>query len=166
MQPTLVTDALRTLVSELFDGAPEAMSWIITPGDAGIISWLRALDPAHASAHPLPDRPSIAAHAGHLRFHLELLNRWSVGEPSFETADWKTSWSHQTVNREEWTSLVDELERRAHAWREALAEEREWDPVEMTGSIASVAHMAYHFGALRQLRELAAVAADEQSVAR
>lgn len=151
MSYTLVTDALRTIINELFDGAPPGMSWLLTPGDAGLLTQLRALDAGQASASGGNGRPSIAAHIHHLRYHLELLNRWAKGEPSFETADWSSSWRVQRVDAGQWRALVDELERRASQWRDDLAVEREWDMVTMTGAIGSVAHIAYHMGAVRQL---------------
>ena len=43
------------------------------------------------------------------------------------------------------------LRTEAHRWLEALGGPRELTPVELTGVIASIAHLAYHPGAIRQI---------------
>jgi hypothetical protein len=150
MSTFLASHAVRTIVAEIFEGARPNAAWVINPGDAGLIAWLRSLTPEQASTRR-GARSSVAAHANHLRFHLELLNRFSQGEEPFSTADWTTSWQKQSVSAEEWSVLVDELARRADDWQFTLADDHEWDPVAITGAIASAAHMAYHFGAMRQI---------------
>ena len=39
----------------------------------------------------------------------------------------------------------------ARAWLESLQAGRDYDEMELNGVIASVAHFAYHFGAIRQI---------------
>ena len=36
-------------------------------------------------------------------------------------------------------------------WERAVAEPRELDGIELTGVLASIAHLAYHLGAIRQI---------------
>ncbi len=45
------------------------------------------------------------------------------------------------------------LRAEAHGWLEALNAPRELGPVELTGMIPSVAHLAYHLGAIRQINK-------------
>jgi hypothetical protein len=95
---------------------------------------------------------TIAAHANHVNYGLELLNRWAGGEENpFATADWEGSWAKQTVSLDEWQEVVAGLQHEAASWIAALEEPREWDEISFTGALASAAHIAYHLGAIRQL---------------
>jgi hypothetical protein len=82
---------------------------------------------------------------------LELLNRWSRGEEPFANADYGASWRRTKVSEAEWTSRRDALRREAYAWREAIKRRRDFSSLELTGVIAGVVHLAYHFGAIRQI---------------
>ena len=66
-------------------------------------------------------------------------------------ADWTASWKKSTVSDAEWRTLRDELRREASAWTEALRTPRELDDTEAAWVAGSVAHLAYHFGAIRQI---------------
>jgi hypothetical protein len=115
------------------------------------VGTLAALSAAQASARPIPTRASPAALANHIRYHLDLLNRAIGGENAFATADWPGSWRVQIDSEDEWQTLLSELRARADRWLAALEVDREWDSISLTGTLASVAHMAYHLGALRQV---------------
>jgi len=149
--PPLIMDSVRILLRELLYGpAPHAV-WIINPGDAGLVGSLAALSARQASARPIPTRASPAALANHIRYHLDLLNRAIGGENAFATADWPGSWRVQIDSEGEWQALLSELRAQADRWLAALEVEREWDNISLTGTLASVAHLAYHLGALRQV---------------
>ena len=146
-----VSHAITTLLRELMDGAATDVAWVLNPGDRGLLASLDALSADAASARP-GGRSSIAAHVDHLRYGLELLNRWAGGdENAFATADYAASWRRQTVSSAEWRSLRAALASEAHAWQTALAEPREWGHVTLTGALASIIHLAYHVGAIRQI---------------
>src|SRR5690606_32727353 len=94
-QPTeLVTASLERILSELVEGPGEAEAgtWILNPKDAGILTTLDRLGPIDASARFIATRATIAGHANHMRFSLNLLNRWARGENPFADADWAESW--------------------------------------------------------------------------
>jgi hypothetical protein len=152
LDPELVSRALGSLLSESFDGPTETASWVFDRGDTGLLGTLRALSADHASRTPASGGATIAAHAGHLNYHLSLLNRWAAGEPNpFADADWPGSWQARVGSDEEWGALVAELERGAGTWIAALQEPREWDEIALTGALASAVHIAYHTGSIRQL---------------
>lgn len=149
----LLYRALRTLLSELIDGPAPNSPWVLDGRAKGLLGLLETVSAAEASRPPAPGRMTIAAHANHLRYSLELLNRWAGGEENpFATADWPGSWAVQEVTDERWRDLRDRLAREAHAWLAAAPTPRTWDEIELTGVIGSVAHVAYHLGALRQLQ--------------
>jgi hypothetical protein len=146
-----LTDALATLLRELVDGSGPEAAGILNPQDAGLLRSLETLSAAAASARAPGNGSSIAAHVDHLRYGLELLNRWSRGENPFGDADYSASWRRQTVTDQEWAALRERLRTEAHSWIEAVRQPRELSEVELTGIIASLAHLAYHLGAIRQI---------------
>ena len=80
------------------------------------------------------------------------MNRWSDGEPNpWGTADWSASWQRGTVTKPEWDALRERLRLSARRWRAALETPRELSPMELNGVIGSIAHLAYHLGAIRQI---------------
>jgi hypothetical protein len=146
-----VVSALVTILNELIDGAAPNAGWLLNATDAGLLRSLDKLSAEQASAIPPNGGASIAAHVDHVRYGLQLLNRWSQGEEPFTDADWALSWSRTTVSGEEWIARREALRREAYAWREALKRPRDMSDFELTGVFGSVAHLAYHLGAMRQI---------------
>jgi len=153
--PAQLGPSLATLFRELVSGPPESESYMLNPGDGGL---LRSIDRItwEAAAEPGPDRgAAIAAHVDHIRYGISLFNRWAGGESNpFATADWAASWKATVASDEEWQRLREELTRELRAWTqslEALESGGALHPVALKGVIASVAHLAYHLGAIRQI---------------
>jgi hypothetical protein len=144
--------SLDTLLRELIDGPDAKAAWMLNPTDAGLLRSLDKLSASAASATPPAGGASIAAHVDHLRYGLSLMNRWSRGDPDpWSAADWTTSWSRSSVSEEEWKALREGFTAEARAWLGAIRAPREYSVKELNGVIASVAHLAYHFGAIRQI---------------
>ncbi|HET7456904.1 MAG TPA: DinB family protein [Gemmatimonadaceae bacterium] len=144
---------LPTLMSELVHGSsdPRAPTYMLNQGDRGLLASLDRLAASAASATH-GGGASIAAHADHLRYGLSLLNRWAAGEPApWKDADWTASWKKNVVSDAEWRALRDDLRREARDWTDALRTPRELSDVESAWVAGSVAHLAYHFGAIRQI---------------
>ncbi|MCI0428237.1 MAG: DinB family protein [Nitrospiraceae bacterium] len=148
---TAIHGALSTLLHELIDGSATDACWILNPKDPGLLRSLDKLSATAASVVPPGGGSSIAAHVDHLRYGLELLNRWSRGENPFADADYSASWRRLAVSDREWALLRDQLRAEAHKWLEAVRQPRELSDVELRGILASVAHLAYHLGAIRQI---------------
>jgi hypothetical protein len=150
--PSLAT-VLPTLMRELVDGSPDpsAGTFMLNRGDPGLLASLERIS-AYAASTTHGGGASIAAHVDHIRFGLALLNRWASGEPSpWKGADWTASWKRQAVTDEEWRELLEELRREARMWTDALRMPRELNDAEAGWVAGSVAHLAYHFGAIRQI---------------
>jgi hypothetical protein len=79
------------------------------------------------------------------------MNRWSRGENPFTTADWATSWTRTSVTDAEWEALRIQLRDEGARWLVVLRTPREVQPIELSGMIGSIAHLAYHVGAIRQI---------------
>ena len=148
--------ALSKILTEIFDGPPGDESYLLNPGDPGLIKQLRSIDAKKASSRPMPGQTTIAAHVDHLHYGLSLLNRWVSGEENpWADADWSASWKRGSVTDEHWRTLCDNFEREVKAWQKAVAaggrSGAEWSELTAAGAISSAAHTAYHFGAIRQI---------------
>ena len=145
-----IAGTLATLFGELVEGAPASGGYMLNAADPGM---LRSLDtlPATAASTPTPTGSSIAAHVGHVRYGLSLMNRWSAGENPFKDADWSASWKNTTVTDDEWRRLRADLRAETSRWLNALGTAREVQDIELNGMIGSIAHLAYHLGAIRQI---------------
>ena len=150
MKTNDVANTLGTLFSELAEGAPESGAYILNAGDAGLIRSLDKLSAADASV-PTTTGSTIAAHVDHVRYGLSLLNRWSAGENPFQDADWSASWKKTKVSDDEWRQRREDLRTEATRWRNTLRTPREVREIELNGMIGSIAHLAYHLGAIRQI---------------
>jgi hypothetical protein len=145
-----LAQTLATLFSELVAGAPASGGYMLNAGDEGLLASLNRLSAAAASA-VTPTGSSVAAHVDHLRYGLSLMNRWSAGENPFEDADWSASWKRTTVSDAEWQTLRAGLRGETDRWLHAVRTPREVQELELNGMIGSIAHLAYHLGAIRQI---------------
>jgi hypothetical protein len=142
--------SLSTLFGELVDGAPDRDAYMLNRKDLGL---LRSLDKLSASAASTrtATASTVAAHAEHLRYSLSLMNRWTAGENPFADADWTVAWRRTRVTAAEWKSLRDQLAGEAHRWLETVGVRRDVDQNELNAVLGSIAHLAYHLGAIRQI---------------
>ena len=152
MRTDEIHTSLTTLFSELVDGAHKpGGAFILNSGDAGLLASLDKLSAADAS-RSVAGGATIAAHAQHLRYGLGLMNRWAAeGGNPFADARWDEAWKISTVNDAEWAEIVAGLRNESHRWLDALGDTRDVSPIELNGMIGSVAHLAYHIGAIRQI---------------
>lgn len=144
-QPVLVT-----LLNEVLNGPSPNASYLLNRGDRGLLASLDALSADEASAQP-GGRSSVAAHVDHLRYNLELFNRWARGDNPWADVNWARSWERQAVTEEQWRALRGALGAEAQAWLEAVKQPRAWDETAATDAFGCVAHLAYHLGAIRQI---------------
>lgn len=143
--------ALTRLFSELADGTGTGGTFILNSGDIGVLRSLDRISAADAS-RAANGGATIAAHAQHVRYGLSLMNRWAAeGGNPFADATWDAAWKITTVDDAGWSEIRRGLADEAHRWLTALGAPRNVSEVEMTGMIASVAHLAYHLGAIRQI---------------
>ena len=162
MRTTETSPVLNTLFSELIDGADSrrravagvpADAFILNSGDIGLLRSLDKISAADAS-RSVNDGATIAAHAQHLRYGLSLMNRWAEeGGNPFANAKWDAAWETSEVDATEWQEIRNGLRDEAHRWLLALNSPREATEVELSGMIGSIAHLAYHLGAIRQINK-------------
>jgi hypothetical protein len=154
MQTKDLAAPLGLLFSELVDGAPDTgNAFILNGGDAGLLKSLDKLSAADAS-RSVNDGATIAAHAQHVRYGLSLMNRWGrEGGNPFADARWDEAWKISTVDDGTWAEIRSGLGNETRHWLEVLHSPREVMDIELTGMIASIAHLAYHLGAVRQIHK-------------
>ncbi|MFT3784571.1 MAG: hypothetical protein QM770_00205 [Tepidisphaeraceae bacterium] len=140
------------MLRELFDGSTDQSAFILNRGDPGFLAQLDALSAEVASARPMPGLTTVAAHVDHVLFALSLLNRWAGGEANpFAGADWSASWKRTHVDEPAWRDLLKRFRTEVATWQEHVKQPREYDDLTASGTLASIAHAAYHLGAIRQI---------------
>jgi hypothetical protein len=149
-----INRSLTRLFSELVDGANvPAEAFILNSGDAGLLRSLDKLSAADASRSS-NGGATIAAHAEHVRYGLSLMNRWArEGGNPFADASWDEAWKISHVDATRWEAIRQGLRDETARWQKALATPRDVTGVELTGMTASIAHLAYHLGAIRQINK-------------
>lgn len=153
MNTTDITRSLSTLFSELLDGPAKGSAFVLNTGDIGLVRSLDKLSAADAS-RSVNEGATIAAHAQHVRFGLSLMNRWaSEGGDPFADAKWDAAWKISTVDDAEWEEIRRGLRDEASGWVTVLGTPREARGIEVSGMIGSIAHLAYHLGAIRQINK-------------
>ncbi|MGE0865669.1 MAG: DinB family protein [Vicinamibacterales bacterium] len=154
MRTDEITRTLENLFGELMHGVSGKGGFMLNVGDRGLLRSLERLSAPEASAATRTGS-SIAAHVAHVAYGLSLLNRWSQGENPFTDADWAASWKKVTVTEPEWEALRIQLRDEAAKWLVVLRTPREVADIELSGMIGSIAHLAYHLGAIRQINAVA-----------
>ena len=144
--------ALRQLFSELADGPVErGGAYILNTGDVGLLRSLDKLS-ANDASQATDGGATIAAHSQHVRYGLSLMNRWATeGGNPFADAKWDEAWKISSVTEQQWEEIRRGLRDESQRWLGELESPRETNSAELKGLIASIAHLAYHMGAIRQI---------------
>lgn len=135
------------VIREGFEGPPEKWSYFTDHGpEGGLFGTLAKLDSANASKKI--GKTSIAAHVNHLVFSNEAVAAWIRGNR--EPRNWKDSWKVETVNDEEWKSMIASLKRTYDDVKKAVETDSDKDIMSLGAAIGEAAHIGYHLGAIRQ----------------
>jgi hypothetical protein len=144
--------SLSLLFAELVDGPSPDAAYMLNSGDRGLLRSLDGLSAEAASRTSAASAASIAAHVDHVCYGLELMNRWSDGEADpWSSADWTASWRRTAVTESEWAELRNRFRETTRRWHRALQVPRAMSPLELNTVIGTIAHLAYHLGAIRQI---------------
>ncbi|HET7233000.1 MAG TPA: DinB family protein [Longimicrobium sp.] len=147
----MVMEAIGAILTEAYEGPPDPSgTWFVNnAADAGFFPTLDGLSADEASRAAAPGRSTVAAHAGHIRFGLEVSRRWVSGNRG--PYDWHQSWAVSTVDEAAWAELRAGLRQEYAAFRRAIDEVHEWEESRFTGLLGNLAHAAYHLGAVKQM---------------
>lgn len=136
---------------ELLEGIPEGeATWITSGGPGGgLYGTLEVLTAAQASQ--AFGGTSIIAHAEHVRWAIALVNAYFRGtEPA---AAWSESWRVSQLDDKAWRELRNSLREEGSSLLRNIESLHRWDEeAAINGALASLAHTAYHLGAIRQLQ--------------
>lgn len=151
-----IAASLARLFAELVDGtAGFDGGYIVNTGDIGLAKSLDKLSAADAS-RSTNDGATIAAHVQHERYGLSLMNRWAAqGGNAFADATWDEAWKIREVDARQWDEIRNGFKDETRRWLEVLRTPREVSETELNGMVASIAHFAYHMGAIRQIHQQA-----------
>jgi hypothetical protein len=140
------TGELYPLLEETF----ERVQGIYLDKGTSLFETLATVSAEEASRPVSATCASIAAQVEHVRFYLEVIERYMRGE-TVGQVDWPASWRLTSVTPEEWDALRERL---AAAYRSVSAVMRGFESWEsendVAGALAVVVHTAYHLGEIRQ----------------
>jgi hypothetical protein len=82
------------------------------------------------------------------------MNRWAAegGDP-FADPKWDEAWKVSAVDDEQWAEIRAGLREQAQRWLQVLEAPRQLSNAELNGMIGSIAQVAYHLGAIRQINK-------------
>lgn len=152
MDTTESSRSLAHLFAELVDGVTSKRGgFMLNTGDAGMLASLDKLSAEDAS-RSTNGGATIAAHTQHVRYGLSLMNQWAAegGDP-FANAKWDEAWTISRVDASQWDEIRKGFRDETRRWLEVLKTPRQVGGIEFSGLVASIAHLAYHLGAIRQI---------------
>lgn len=143
-----VFESTLTLLRETFEGARGPSTYYVdnAPG-SGFLGTLERLDAREASRPISKSGATIAGHAHHAGFHLDMTTAWIRGDRA--DRDWSESWSVKAVDAAEWGRLRDSLRRQYEELVRAIESEPSAIGESLPTTMAAIAHAAYHLGAVR-----------------
>jgi DinB superfamily len=144
MENVVVMNAIIVATNDAFNGK-DGEDWF-----EGLTPTLSEMSAETASHQAAPGRSSIAAHVRHLVYTLETVNAWFSGERP--ALDWTDAWQSPNVTADEWVALRTKLELERRALEERLRGNENPSEDFLDSAIKNVSHLAYHVGAIRQLR--------------
>jgi hypothetical protein len=150
-------NTLKILFREVYEGpSKESGIWVTnSEPDSGFMGTIRSLDLIEVNKVRTSDNDTIAGHVNHLRFALNLANRSLRGENAHASANWDDSWKVTTVTQEEWNNLLKSLEKEFQLLLDVIIDGIDWeDHFALTGTIAQLAHGAWHLGAIRMMMNM------------
>jgi hypothetical protein len=150
MSVQLFRESIDRLLQEAYEGpTPDLWTWFASQEpESGVLGTIRHLTAEQAWAKPPGVSHSVAQHVAHLIYSIDFAMKFARGEQP--KADWPSSWRVGPIEEQSWQSMQRSL-------REAHLRMRMWvhtdEPFDqkdsVTGFIASIAHAAYHLGAIR-----------------
>lgn len=146
MKPTDYVSNLRALLVETVEGPPGESAHYTEPG-SGLLQTLDGVTAIEAST-PFPaSGVTIAAQAEHLRFYLDAVGQFLVGNAA--KVDWDLSWKTTTVNDDAWDALRTRIRTTHVAVLELIDGVDDWGDDEVSDTLSILAHTAYHTGVIR-----------------
>jgi hypothetical protein len=137
-------------ILDLLDEAFEQHHGIFLDKGTSLFQTLDRISAEQASKAASPTSASIAAHVKHVTFYLNVLHAY-MQNMKLGKVEWKEIWRNtRAVSPEQWESMKAELKESYHHVLDTLEDLDDWNENAIAGSMAILAHTAYHLGAIRQ----------------
>ncbi|WP_096189939.1 hypothetical protein [Evansella halocellulosilytica] len=146
----LLVYSLKTMMKEAFEGPSEDGSFYITTRpEAGLFGTLNALSANDASQPSKTSDTPIVSHIYHIYYYLMISNSDFTDSP-LDYND-KDSWKVRKANEKEWHQIKTDLYHEYETFIENVEQVVEWTDEKANTAQQTLAHTAYHLGALRQM---------------
>ncbi|WP_404451906.1 hypothetical protein LG329_16385 [Virgibacillus necropolis] len=143
-----LSTSVRQMVKETFEGPPgEGSMFTESRPNSGLFGTLDQLTANEASI--AVNGTTVAAHADHTRFYLWGTNA-ILKDGKQPKMDWGESWKINLVDEKQWNRIKEELRHEYLTLLEAI-DVTEWNKLLANEIPGSLAHSAYHLGAIRQM---------------
>jgi hypothetical protein len=137
-------------VYDLLDETFEHVHGIYLDRGTSLFETLESVSAQEASRPVSATCASIAGQVEHVRFYLEVLEKYMRGE-EVGKVDWQGSWYLKSVTDEEWEALKGRLRDRYGSVLALVKGFESWEGEnDISGALAIVVHTAYHLGEIRQ----------------
>ncbi|WP_342539924.1 hypothetical protein MHI39_18770 [Heyndrickxia sp. FSL K6-6286] len=143
-------NSVKTMVKETFKGPPVPVkgSWFTSfEPNSGIFGVIEGMSCDQASISV--QGTTLAAHTDHIRYHM-----WGTNEiiknGKQPKMDWEKSWEIHSVDEQQWNRIQVELRNEYVTLLESI-DAIEWNELLANEVLSSLAHSAYHLGAIRQM---------------
>lgn len=138
---------LVAVLDETMEGASADWSYFVDKSpDSGLFNSLISLSAEDASRAWAGT--SIAAHAYHIIFTMSDAVACLEGDRAVR--DWRESWQVSSVDAAAWTKMQENMRNGYKKLRNTIQSKASWESEAMGDAIGVVAHLAFHFGAIRQ----------------
>jgi hypothetical protein len=150
MASRTLEEQVAETISHFFDETFEEVKGIYLDRGTSLFETLATVSAEEASRPVSSTCASIAAQVEHMRFYIEVLERYMRGE-EVGKVDWDGSWHVRSVTPEEWEALVGRLRDAYRSVREVAANLSYGPGDDQFGdALAVIVHTAYHLGEIRQ----------------
>lgn len=128
----------------------EHVHGIYLDGGTSLFETLETISAEEASRPVSSKCASIAGQVEHVRFYIEVLEKYMKGEDPGKV-DWAGSWYLKTVTDEEWQALKGRIKAQYDSVLALVKSAEAWNGEDEVGNaLAVLVHTAYHLGEIRQ----------------
>jgi hypothetical protein len=146
----IAVELFTTELYDLLDETFQKVHGIYLDGGTSLFETLETVSAEEASRPVSHKCASIAGQVEHVRFYLEVLEKYMRGE-AVGKVDWQASWYLKIVTDNEWEALKGRLRGQYSSVLSVIKGFDSWDGEnDISGSLAVLVHTAYHLGEIRQ----------------
>lgn len=149
MADAIAVDVFRSNVLALLDECFVKVEGAFLDGGTSMFETLATVSAGEASRPVGGGCASIAAQVNHTRFYLDVALQYAKNEAK-GPFDWDGSWQVGPVDEAAWREQVENLRASYETIRAFIEASQSWVDDAVGGTIAMIAHSAYHLGEIRQ----------------